>query len=138
MVALHHALRTDVLESVPTRLVHADDFLRDGLSSFEIAELEVWEARRAAGAERERVEILDSLSAAHLAILAVPGLRPRLEIACERAMALVGGQRARIELGASEWGGRRVATSDRAGDETDAGRLVMIEGVASGGREQAR
>jgi serine phosphatase RsbU (regulator of sigma subunit) len=132
LVALHHALRTDVLESVPARLVHADDFLRDGLSSFEIAELEVWEARRAAGAERERVEILDSLSAAHLAILAVSGLRPRLEIACQRAMALVGGQRARIELGASEWGRRRVVTMGEGPGGTPSSRVPIPSRTGSG------
>ncbi len=112
LVALHHSLRNQVLGSVPARLVDADAFLRDGLSSFEIAEQALWEARRAASAERERVALLDQLSAAHLAILAESGLQARLEIVCQRAIALVGGQRARIELGPSTWGSAHVVTWD--------------------------
>jgi serine phosphatase RsbU (regulator of sigma subunit) len=112
LIALHHSLRGHVLGTVPHQLEHADTFLREGLASFEIAAIELREAHAIAAAERERTEMLGNLSEAHLAILAAPGLQARLRIVCERAMALVGGAAARLEL-RSGAGARRVA---RCGD----------------------
>jgi serine phosphatase RsbU (regulator of sigma subunit) len=98
LIAIHQTLGADVLDVVPEQLERADSFLREGLGSFEVAALGVREARAIAAAERERTEVLGNLSEAHLAILAAPSVQARLQIVCQRAMGLVGGARARIEL----------------------------------------
>jgi hypothetical protein len=108
LIGIHHSLRGHVLGTVPHQLELADGFLSEGLASFEVAEREVREAYGIAAAERERTEVLGHLSEAHLAILAGPNLQTRLQIVCERAMALVGGARARVELRGTA--GRRTAS----------------------------
>ena len=62
-----------------------------------------------AAAERERTEVLGRLSDAHLAVLAGPSLQARLQSVCERAMALVGGAHAHVELRGAP-GTRRIAS----------------------------
>jgi serine phosphatase RsbU (regulator of sigma subunit) len=109
LIAVHQFLAADLLGSVPEGLERADAFLREALASFEIAGLGVREARAIAAAERERTEVLGHLSEAHLAILAAPSVQARLQIVCDRAMALVGGARARVEL-AGDPGPRRIAS----------------------------
>ncbi len=113
LVVTHHSLRGELAGPVPTTLIHADEFLREGLGSFELAELGYWEAQRTAAIERERVEVLDRLNEAHLAVLAVSGLHARLRVLCDRAVALVGGARARVELAGT---GRGARTEVERGD----------------------
>src|SRR3954469_12145548 len=109
LIGIHHSLRDHVLASPSERLERADSFLQEGLASFEIASLAVREAQAMAAAERERTEVLGHLSDAHLAILAAPSVQARLQIVCERAMALVGGSRARVALGGGV-GAQRIAS----------------------------
>ena len=113
VLAVHHSLRDHVLGTTPRRLEDADQFLREGLTSFEVVALEVHDAQRMAAGERERLEVLGHLSDAHLAILAAPGLAARIQIVCDRAITLVGGARARVELyGAAPSGRRAVSRGD--------------------------
>jgi serine phosphatase RsbU (regulator of sigma subunit) len=98
LVAIHHEARLPLLHDAARQLPHADAFLREALGAYEIAELGFWDAQRAAAVEHERVEVLSRLNEAHLAVMAVPGLADRLTEVCDRAMALVTGCRARLEL----------------------------------------
>src|SRR3954471_20403983 len=109
LIGIHHSLRDHVLASPSERLERADSFLQEGLASFEIAALALREAQAVAAAERERTEVLGRLGDAHLAIMAAPSVQARLQIVCERAMALVGGARARVELAGGS-GPRRIAS----------------------------
>ena len=98
LVTVHHSQRAAVLEQGADAVVRADEFLREALSSHEIAEVNYRAARRDVATERERVELLGQLYDAHIAVLATVGLEARLGVVCDRAIALVGGARAAIEL----------------------------------------
>jgi Stage II sporulation protein E (SpoIIE) len=117
LVATHHESRMKVLGGVPARLPDADAFLREALGAYEIAERGYWEAQRAAAVQRERVEVLGRLTDAHLGVMAIPTLRGRLREVCDRAMALVDGSSARLELGGPDREGRTVVERGDAGAE---------------------
>src|SRR5262249_53483170 len=108
LVSVHHASRMKVLRGGLEELADADAFLRAGLGSYEISERDVWEAQRILGLERERIEVLGRLNEAHRAVMAVPMLPARRREGCDRAMALLGGSKVRLELGSSGRGRRTV------------------------------
>ncbi len=99
LVAIHHDARLEVLTAPREQLPEADAFLREALGAFEIAERGYWDAQRAAALERERVDVLARLNAAHLAVLDELGLQARLRAVCDQAVALVDGAGARLVIG---------------------------------------
>jgi serine phosphatase RsbU (regulator of sigma subunit) len=117
VVTVHHESRMALWREAPVQLTDADAFLREALGAYEIAELGFWEVQRQAALEHERVEVLGRLNEAHMAVMAVPGLAARLREVCDRALALVDGQRARLELrqpGRGRAQGTVVERGDRA------------------------
>jgi hypothetical protein len=110
LVAGHHEARMGLLRDAPVQLPDADAFLREALGAYEIAGLAVEESRRRAAVEHERVEVLGRLHEAHIAVMAVPALSARLTEVCDRALVLVDGRRARLELRSA---GRRGTVVER-------------------------
>jgi len=130
LVAVHHESRLPLLRDAPRQLGSADAFLREALGAYEIAELGYWEAQRAATLEHERVEVLNRLNEAGLAVLAVAGLSERLSEVCDRAMALVAGRRARLEL--RRTGLARGTLVDRGEATDDAGAVRVTVPARTG------
>lgn len=125
LVAIHHESRLPLLHDAARQLPHADAFLREALGAYEITELGFWDAQRAAAAEHERVEVLSRLNEAHLAVMAVPGLMARLTEVCDRAMALVTGRRARLELRGAGLGRGTVVDRGEAPDDGGVMRVAV-------------
>ena len=125
LVTVHHESRMGMLRDATRQLPDADAFLREALGAYEIAELGFWEAQRSAALEHERVEVLSRLNDAHLAVMAVPALSDRLTEVCDRAMALVDGRRARLELRGAGRGRSSVVDRGEAGDGDGVVRVAV-------------
>jgi serine phosphatase RsbU (regulator of sigma subunit) len=114
-----------------------DAFLTEALAAFEIAQRSVVEARRAAADARSRVEWLQRLSRAHLAIASRPTLDERIDEARAHAAALFGAASADVtveedvraagtmtaQLGGGV--GRLVVTAPAGREWTEADRLAL-------------
>jgi serine phosphatase RsbU (regulator of sigma subunit) len=125
LVAVHHESRTHLMRDAARQLSHADAFLREALGAYEIAELGYWEAQRRAAVEHERVQVLNRLTEAHLAVMAVPALAARLTEVCDRAMALVDGRRARLEIRGAGLGRGAVVDRGEGDDGEDVVRVAV-------------
>jgi serine phosphatase RsbU (regulator of sigma subunit) len=125
LVAIHHDARMHLLHDPLRQLPDADAFLREALGAYELAELGFWDARRQAALEHERVEVLTRLTDAHLAVMAVPALSARLTEVCDRALALVDGRRARLELRGGGQGPGAVVDRGEPGEDDGVVRVAV-------------
>jgi serine phosphatase RsbU (regulator of sigma subunit) len=129
LVALHLAVRRSIVAELGAdRLADMDAFLSEALAAFEIAQRSVVEAHRAAAEAHGRLEWLQRMSKAYLAIASRPTLDERIAEACAQAAALLDAADARVTTGEAASRADEM-TAELAGG---VGRLVV---TARAGRE---
>jgi serine phosphatase RsbU (regulator of sigma subunit) len=138
LVGLHLVVRRGIVQEAGAgHLADMDGFLTEALAAFEIAQRSIVESRRAVADAHGRMEWLQHLSKAYLAIASCPTLDERIAEARAQAAELLGAASADVTVGdgprgpgtmSAELGGgvgRLVVTAPAGREWTDDDRLSL-------------